>query len=706
MVALHNIKTHALKMGVSVGVSGLLLGALFHFMVAGVDPGDRPDLLGLMRQTALAWSAGYLLMMLVQTFFRAVRYRVLLAASKVSPLPDLLRLNLVTLARNMFVDMLPARLGELSYVAMMRLGCHVDSTHGISSLVVSFVFDLIALCGVIGAVGVYQAIVAAPASGLLTVGLVLTAVLPALLFLVFSGGDVLVRAARRWVPANTPHWQWALRGLDFADHTVQSIRAVRRAGIFGRLLVLSMVIRTAKYAGLLCLFQAITRPSIPWVSDLPVAHVFSALLSAEAAAAFPVPSFMAFGTYEIAGSLTLTVFGLSKDTAAVVMLALHILSQMIDYTLGALGLMAFVWLYRRPVTGTVPYLERSRRIVGVLVLMLVVAAVALVGWQYRQYRKTGAWAPPDPGHALIDQRTVPPPQTEAAQIAGFMVWSSNRSGNHDIWRMSLPDRSIERLTRHPHTEYYPRISPDGRRIVFSRSRIPWVSQRNRVPWDTIMLEVDTGQETLIAEWANTPSWSAQGDQVFFQRNGNRVVGLHWTTGHESVKFQTGLSGGPPASVMLALPSVSPDLSCLAVTFVGGLRVTALYYPDGRWQKVGNGCELNWGPDGTYLYDVAKGGRQITAIYRIDADTLKRRLWLDLPGEYSHEYFPKVSNDGAWLVFGASGGDHEHDVADYEIFLWKIGAAPNRTERLTFHSGNDCWPDIWLSPSGNRPAAGS
>ena len=70
-------------------------------------------------------------------------------------------------------------------------------------------------------------------------------------------------------------------------------------------------------------------------------------------------------------------------------------------------------------------------------------------------------------------------------------------------------------------------------------------------------------------------------------------------------------------------------------------------------------------------------------------------WLDLPAPYSHEYFPKLNREGRYLVLGASAGGHEHDVADYEIFLWPVGESADQALRLTFHSGNDNWPDIFI-----------
>ena len=91
-----------------------------------------------------------------------------------------------------------------------------------------------------------------------------------------------------------------------------------------------------------------------------------------------------------------------------------------------------------------------------------------------------------------------------------------------------------------------------------------------------------------------------------------------------------------------------------------------------------------------------------AFYQVDPESLRRTLWFDAPGAYSHEYFPRVSSDGRYLVFGAAAEGHEHDQADYEIFLWRIGDPPEQTARLTFHTGNDCWPDIYVDPQRAAP----
>ena len=75
--------------------------------------------------------------------------------------------------------------------------------------------------------------------------------------------------------------------------------------------------------------------------------------------------------------------------------------------------------------------------------------------------------------------------------------------------------------------------------------------------------------------------------------------------------------------------------------------------------------------------------------------------MDLPGEYSHEYFPRLSRDGRYLVWAASREGHEHDIADYEIFLWRMGDPPKDALRLTHSPANDRWPDIYLPPKADH-----
>jgi hypothetical protein len=76
-------------------------------------------------------------------------------------------------------------------------------------------------------------------------------------------------------------------------------------------------------------------------------------------------------------------------------------------------------------------------------------------------------------------------------------------------------------------------------------------------------------------------------------------------------------------------------------------------------------------------------------------------FMDLPGRRSHEYFPELSADGHWMVWGVTQRGHDHDIADYEIYLWEVGTPPDTAVRLTHHSGNDRWPDIFIPGAVSR-----
>jgi hypothetical protein len=673
----------------SLGVSGILIAFLIRGSISSADPSIWPWLVATLTAVSPVYVLLYLLAALFRTVLRTFRYRMLLGTSEVNP-PVFRHLFLVTVCRNMFVDMLPARLGELSYIAMLNRGYSVSARSCLSSLAISFVFDLIALGMMIAAIVAYQALTIGVQSWIVATLLVLGAVIVILLAILFPVLEYTAATLSR-MPLFNRGILYRLTAL--LRETVTALRQTREAGIIGRVLVLSLGIRIGKYVGLYLLFAGVVAANFPEVNTHPVSALIS-LISAEASASLPVPTFMGFGTYEAGGTLAMVSLGAGRAASLIIMLSLHILSQVVDYTLGGTALIIF---FLTTGFSAEKYISPVRTVrYRFVVFVLFCAGILVLAYQFRDLRKMGPLRPPDQGKAVENSRV---PITSAGinldELKGFVVWSSNRYGNHDILMFSLPGRQITRLTTDPHTEYFPRISPDGKQVVFARSQQLWVPQRNYYAWDIYLLDIAGGTERLLARNGNVPTWSGDGKKVYFQRNGNQVVELEVASGRESVLFQTGGNIPVPGEVILETPSVSSSAELLAATLRGAMRQTAVVDMKGTVRKVGNGCQLTWGPSDRYLYTVDHGGKQQNLIYKVDPQTLEQRPWFDSPGEFSHEYFPRVSNTGTVLVYGASKGGHEHDTADYEIFLWKIGSPPESAMRLTFHTGNDCWPDIYL-----------
>ena len=717
------------KLLLSVSVSALIVGLLFKLLASTNGEGTASaGIVHGLRNAIPAFVAVYVLAQIVQATVRAQRSLVLLRAScgPDARLPGLFHMTLVTFVRGACADMLPARLGELSYVAMLNKGCAVPAADCFSSLSIGLLFDFIALLAVL-AVAIPGA-----AQGLSLVGsLIMLAVICVVgLFILFV---FLPWFARRIAPLEgRPFFRLkpvaALLRLvrDVADAVV----AVRRGGVAAPVVGLSVLIRAAKYGGLYFLFVAVTRPVWPELSRAGVFAVLVALIAAEGAASLPVPTFMSFGSYEAGGLAALTALGFGAADSMAAMLTMHVLSQIIDYSAGGLAFLLFTWLggtrsraskendIRQPTTDSPPSNRPTVKLSNRQTVKLLLASLAVLGagllfaaFQYRAVKKRGRLTPPPVGEAV-----APTAEEAAARDAalsafgGKVVWSSNRAGLHDIWIIDGPGREPRRLTQSEFTDTYPRFSPDGRLVAFSRSTEPWVSQRNFEKWDTWVVDVETGRERRVATNAYQACWSSTDELTFVRAGGTRLECASLNGGAERLLLE---SGFPPLGegVLATLPDTRlfGDPS-LALTLRGKKKATAHVRPvDGikvkvaQLTKIAGGCQMVWRNVKRFDWSFAwidHPGRMKNAIYTFDEHADKPVVLLDAEEPWSHEYFPRFAEGGRWLVYGASTGGHEQDSEDYEIFLWDTANTNLPPARLTFHTGNDCWPDIFL-PSARK-----
>lgn len=279
-----------------------------------------------------------------------------------------------------------------------------------------------------------------------------------------------------------------------------------------------------------------------------------------------------------------------------------------------------------------------------------------------------------------------------------IVWSSSRTGNHEIFLMTLPDLLTYRLTNNDRVDYFPRFSPDGKQIVLARSQRPWVSEREIEPWDIFLLSLVDGSERLLARDANYPQWVDE-RRVSFVRKWREVVVVNVDSGREEVVLPAAWL--PSDWLRFSSPEFSPRDPNQLVVIVQG-KAHGMFFVDlarKTWQRYGSGsvgvCEITWVPDASALLWMQDRGHGGTRIVRSPFRPEQEEVFLDLPGEFSHEYFPRLSRDGRWLIFGASTGGHEHDLADYEIFLWQVGHPWPEAVRLTANPANDRWPDIFI-----------
>lgn len=305
-----------------------------------------------------------------------------------------------------------------------------------------------------------------------------------------------------------------------------------------------------------------------------------------------------------------------------------------------------------------------------------------------------------------------PDDTEKAAMAavggkagGKIVWSSSRIGNHDLFVMDTDGSHVHPITKGEAVDWFPRFSPDGSRILFTRSKKGWVFERDAntdEKWDIYTVTPEGKDETKIVDNASWGTWISN-DEIVFAR-GTAILRRKVAGGEETLLVDSAKVPELDGALMQQ-PEMSKDGHFIAITLRGSKRETGLWDVKKKaWLRTGEGCQINWTPDGDEVYWVhptgnggsrvlhvpVKGGKATKSDSDLDALTL-----IDIPGRRSHEYFPQLSRDGKWLVWAATQRGHDHDIADYEIYLWEVGTPADRAVRLTYHSGNDRWPDIFI-----------
>ncbi len=682
-----DIKNQNLTKYFLLGISGsmILIATLFY---AASDPGQGiapTKVIDTISQSSLSLFLLFTATALIGVWFRALRYRILIQASGEAPenIPGMKSMVLITAVRGMVVDLLPARLGELIYVALLKKFCKTSIPAGLSSLLFAMLLDIAVLAPITILLGI---LIGFPNTAPLKV-----AILAMFVVVVFYFG---IRFILPWFIST-------LNKFSFRDNSIFSrlvqvinqlndaIQTTLHGGVFLKVIGLTIIVRGLKYIGLLILFQSVVGGNFPILETLSSIKVLAAMIASEMTAALPIPTLMSFGAWEVGGMTFMALFGAPPQDALLALLAIHIETQAVDY---GIGLTALFLLFTRvsDSPGISSRKFRSALIPAVFTVVAVISAVA--SW---------AWFDDSAGKQIEIAQANTMPVNDRPQwlrdINGFIVWASNRNGFHDIMMMNLSDQTIRQLTFHPNTETHPRISPDGKKVAFIRSIAQWQSWRDQRPWNVWVLDLETGREKQVVSSGTAPTWSDDGSRLYFQRAIGQIWSYNFEDETETLLYERNTKGMPDEELLW--PSIDKS-GRLAVSYRDNGRPTNIISDgSGNIITVSRGCMLTWSPKNDFaMYVTSKeGGNQENQFNRYDPVTGKTTKWLDLPGELSHEYFPRLDQSQKYLVFAASDGAHEPDIEDYEIFIWKTDTPNAEAQRLTFHRGNDTWPDIFIAP---------
>jgi WD40 repeat protein len=274
------------------------------------------------------------------------------------------------------------------------------------------------------------------------------------------------------------------------------------------------------------------------------------------------------------------------------------------------------------------------------------------------------------------------------RVPGFVVWESNRTGQWELYRIDTDGSGFRQLTRLAKPgdplafdePLRPRVSPDGKTVLFAYGR-------KSGPIQTWVVPADGGEPRKRID-GHPLNWSADGHSILFVRD--RQLWRHdWDTGQEAAVHAAQL----PAIDRGMVGSARADLKAVMMRTPAANEYFVL--DEGKTMKTRGGCESRFSEDGRYAYWVQ--GPKDFRVWDIAHNKEWQILGEPPTNPHNYTYFPTVSADNRWLVYGASPNQHDHDTSDYEVFIvelqnWKAVGQP---VRLSWHPRTDRWPALWV-----------
>ncbi len=310
------------KIGLPTGLAIILA----YFLLRQIDLQEIPRTLSRLSIEALL--IGFIAYCLL-VFSKTLRFRALLnLGSRVHHIFPILALH------TFWGNILPMRTGDISYVYLMQRRQKVEATHGIASLLVASLIDLVLLMGlVIATAWLLRTELRETFSGRLLYllpllvggGLIITVIS------VYAVPNACLRFAERYA---APLLRLEVRplswGVNKGVEVLQDLMAFRSNQRFLEVWLYSLLCLVIRF-GFQC--YLVMEMGI----DIPMTEVLFALAFTNVFNLFPVQTVGNFGTTEFPFVWLLHHFGTSVETATVAGFSLHILILLYCLPLGAYG---------------------------------------------------------------------------------------------------------------------------------------------------------------------------------------------------------------------------------------------------------------------------------------------------------------------------------------------------------------------------------
>jgi len=278
-----------------------------------------------------------LILMFSIDYFKAYRTKILIGSDRIG-IGDMF---VVSLIRNAFNMVLPARTGELSYIYVLKRKFRFPVEIGVSTLMVALIFEvvvvfLLVIISII-IVGINRYAISSTSVILIAVGLFIIA----LLILVFLYKIIrFFTGIFNWIISKTrigknKAVQYIYKKL---VDTNENIKIIQKRKIYWKVFLASIATRVLKFTSYYFLIHAILKPMGYEFGDLSYWVIFLATVAAEISAVLPTHALAGFGTYEGAFALAFVALGFSSEISIIVGFNYHIINLIFTVTLGIIAM--------------------------------------------------------------------------------------------------------------------------------------------------------------------------------------------------------------------------------------------------------------------------------------------------------------------------------------------------------------------------------
>ena len=289
---------------------------------------------------------------------------------------------------------------------------------------------------------------------------------------------------------------------------------------------------------------------------------------------------------------------------------------------------------------------------------------------------------------------------------GIVAWMSRGNGTC-IWACNLDGSNFHQVTNaNGKVHMAPIISPDGKRLIYYE-RTSGGSYYSDHTGNMMLVDV--------AAVKGTGKKLASGVRTYFELRWARWIDNdrigYIANNHDG--YEVTVSSGKTRKLYKA-PGGYGAVPNPSLTYAVVGKGNIFYKINNPGQngtlsekKAFDGCQGNLSADGKWGYRVGKLASGFHPVKKFKLSDFKDGTLLQgkdpaFAAPQNYLYFPQISFCQKFIAVGASRGkkfdEHDHEKADYDIFLVRIDPAnlapKGKAVKYSFASGCDSYPDVW------------